>query len=188
MRSPIIATASIFIYFGLSLAALGCDNSRPEPPAQVPANIPVQTMPEGGQYQPVLDPTGRVDWLFASDPSGVCEADSTVAGSARQAVASMGQALAAIDYGTLSLPRFVTVTQKLKLDASSWNNGELELEGCALESGRVKWWLFGIKGPEFEQLPDQPLVHRWPHVYALYDVDAKTVTRLLATIRGYVLE
>jgi hypothetical protein len=150
--------------------------------------IPVETLPESEQYQRVLDPSGSVSWMVASDPGGACKADAGAPELVRQAVEEMGQDLAAIDYAGLSLPRFVTVTRGLKLDATSWNDGELGLEACGSEGGKLRWQLFGVQGPEFDQLPDLTLVHRWPHVYALYDIDSKVVTRLLATIRGYVLE
>jgi len=180
--------ATTLLIFGLALSMFGCESNAPAPASLPSGNIPVETLPEGGEPLKSLDSTGTVTWEIAPGVGGTCKADTGTLEIVRQAVESTGQELAGVDYTGLSLSRLVTVTQKLKLDATSWNGGELEREACGSEGGKVKWHLFGVKGPEFEQLPNQTLVHRWPHIYALYDVDAKAVTKLVATIRGYVLE
>jgi hypothetical protein len=188
MRHTLKVTTTALLVFGLALSVFGCDystSSTSTPSPQVPDKIPMETLPEAEQYRSALDPSGKIVWTVAGS---VCKADAGAIEAAGQAVESMGSELAQVDYAALALPRFVTVTQKLKLDADSWRDAKVELDACGSEGGKAKWQVFGVEGPEFEQLPNQLLVHRWPHVYVLYDVEDQAVQKLVATIRGYVLE
>ncbi len=107
----------------------------------------------------------------------------------RAAISSASSRLAAIDYPSLSLPDFLTQTRSLKLASTDFTgqNAHMDAHGEG-SSDHKKWVLYAWQGPEFPPHPNRPQVHRWLYVYALYDVEAKQVTRLLATIHGEAQE
>jgi hypothetical protein len=145
---------------------------------------------EGEEYRDTLASGHSITWTVAPGPSQSCTADADAVRIVRDAVNSSAAEIAQVDFSALSLPRFLTVTRTLKLDSTSWQSVEVEIDACGSEGGIDKWRIYSVLGPEFEQLPGGPgaLIHRWPHVYALYDVEARAVKKLLVSIRGYVLE
>ena len=173
---------------GLAVALIGCDDGSAPQSANHTSNITLSTLPEGEQHRDKLTPAPNVVWTIAPGAGLVCKPDAGAVAVVRQAVSSMAGELARVDFAGLSLPRFVTVTQKLKLNATSWDSAEVEIDACGAEGGRVKWQIYSVRGQEIEQRPDLPLVHRWAHLYALYSVEERAVKRLLATVRGFVLE
>jgi hypothetical protein len=185
------ALALILIIAPLLMA---CDNVRPAPtepgvPTQTPPNPAGQalpTVPEAELYRGAPLVPASVEWSV----DGSCVADDDAVRAVRQAVEASAANIAAVDYTSLSLPRFVTLTQGLKVEPVHWqgNAPKVEIEACGSEGGAVKWHIYNVLGPEFEQSPTQPTIHRWAHVYALYSLDERAVKQLVSSIRGYVLE
>ena len=92
--------------------------------------------------------------------------------------------LASVDYSALSLPAFTTVTSSLNLTLQDFTGDQLRLDSTGEVSGEKRWAIYSWRGPDVPPLPDRPLVSRWVQVYALYDLKANKVVRLIATVRG----
>jgi hypothetical protein len=173
---------------------MACDDARPvsptpaassQTPAQ-PAGQALPTVPEAELYRGAPLVPASVEWSV----DGSCVADDQAVREVREAVGASAASIAAVDYTSLSLPRFVTLTQGLKVEPAHWQGAapKVEIEACGSEGGAVKWHIYNVLGPEFRQPPAQPIIHRWAHVYALYSLDERAVKRLVPSIRGYVLE
>ena len=149
--------------------------------------VQVTTVPEGTLARTVAGQSS-ITWV---EPTGagkswqeIPEARTDV----ETAIKANQQQLASVDYGALSLPEFLTYTKALRLTADDFTGQPLSVEAFGTGQSGERWTLYTWQGPEIPQHPDRPLVHRWVQVYALYDMDAKSLTLLLATIRGEVHE
>jgi hypothetical protein len=93
-----------------------------------------------------------------------------------------------VDYASLSLPDFVTVTRALKVESAHFDSGEITADAFGEGPQGQRWALYQWQGPEFPQLPGRKLVHRWVYVYVLYELKSGKATRLLPTIHGEAWE
>jgi hypothetical protein len=128
-----------------------------------------------------------VEWTSTSESPMPASSDE-VRKQVQAAIKSEAQKLAAIDYSALSIPAYVTVTKTLKLAPEDFTGNEIRLDAIGEVSGEKRWALYSWRGPDIPQLPDRQIVFRWVQLYALYDLKESKVTRLIATVRGEVLE
>ena len=149
--------------------------------------MPLTTMPEGGMIRKVTG-EGRISWLEPTGAGKSWQEIPAARSDVEAAIKANSQQLAAVDYATLSLPEFRTYTHSLKLTSDDFTGQPLAVEAFGTGKNGERWTLYSWRGPEIPQHPDRPLVHRWIHVYALYDMDGKLITKLLATIKGEVHE
>jgi hypothetical protein len=191
-RTPALASLALAMLIAPLLMA--CDEARPTPTTpgtstRTPPNSaaqPLLTVPEGELYRGAPIVFSSVAWSV----DGSCVADDATMRVVQEAVEASASDLAAVDYGSLSLPRFVTLTQKLKVEPIHWQKDItlIQIEACGSEGGSVRWQIYSVLGPKFEQPPTRAPIHRSAHVYALYSLDERAVKQLVASIRGYVLE
>jgi hypothetical protein len=183
-------TLTILLVSLLSLLA-GCDQpaqssevSTPPPQATASNAMEIIELPELQSYtQAAVKGDTSVTWTPSSaspQPASSDEAGKRV----QAAINSEAARLAKVDYSALSLPDFVTVTRSLNLTAQDFTGDELRLDSTGNISSEKRWALYSWQGPEIPQLPDRPLVFRWVQVYALYDLKANKIVRLIATVRG----
>jgi hypothetical protein len=171
------------------LALGGCGNNNAGD--QVGPGAVIDTLPETRSYRDAMTHAEgvAVRWV---EPGAGRQDSAEVLKAVEAAISSAAARLASVDYGSLSLPDFVTQTRALKLESSLFTGqgAEVDAYGEASAGDKTKggWALYRWRGPEFAQRPDRPQVYRWIHVYALYSYDRKTVTRLLATIYGQAIE
>ena len=126
---------------------------------------------------------GSITWSSAySGPTP--EAMNRGQDAVRAAIASNAGQLAAVDYVSLALPDWVTVTRNLQLQPGDFNGQAAQATEIGAVGGEPRWVLYEWQGPEIPKRDDRPIVFRWVTVYALYDIAEARVTRLLATIRG----
>lgn len=149
----------------------------------------VVTVPEGKPVGEVALP-GRTDvkWIEATASGQGWPGSPEPRNRVAQTISVEAKRLAAVDYSSLSLPDFVSVTRLLKLDEGMFSEGSATPAVYGQDSAGGSWALYEWRGPEIPQLPDRPLVHRWVYVYALYDTKTGQVVRLLPTIRGEAQE
>jgi len=176
----------------LSLTTLivlgGCGQGQgqgPEPQAEARFNIVL--MPEASQYRTLASGGDNITWI---EPGAAGSEWDPTSGKneASEAVRNAGDALAGVDYASLSLPDFVTYTRALKLQQADFNGQNVEIDAFGTDPQGGKWALYRWQGPEFPQHPNRPVVHRWVSVYVLYDLSNNRVARLLPTIQGEALE
>jgi hypothetical protein len=183
-------TFTILLMSLLSFLA-GCDQptqsievSTPPPQATVSNVMEIIELPELQSYtEAALNGDTSINWSPASappQPAGSDQASKQV----QAAIKSEAGRLAKVDYSALSLPDFVTATRSLKLTAQDFTGDELRLDSIGEAAGEKRWAIYSWQGPEIPQLSDRPLVFRWVQVYALYDLKANKVVRLIATVRG----
>jgi hypothetical protein len=130
---------------------------------------------------------GNIEWATAynnAPPDAVSKGEN----AARSAITADADQLAAVDYVSLALPAWVTVTRKLSVTPGDFNGQGVRADQVGVVDGEPRWLLFEWQGPEIPQREDRPIVYRWVTVHALYDIDSERVTRLAATIRGEVHE
>jgi hypothetical protein len=144
-----------------------------------------------GETQPYRDRIaqglGSITWASAfSSPTP--DAVPQGADAARAAINASAQSLAAVDYVSLALPDWVTVTRKLQVTPGDFTGQGASASEVGSVDGEPRWLLYEWRGPEIPQRDDRPIVYRWVYVYALYDIAGARVTRLLASIRGEVHE
>ena len=140
-----------------------------------------------GETQPfrerIAQGLGDITWASAySSPTP----EHAVRGedAARAAIQSSAQRLASVDYVSLALPDWITVTRKLQVAPGDFAGQGVQASEVGSVDGEPRFILYEWRGPEIPQRDDRRLVYRWVYVYALYDVAEARVTRLLATIRG----
>jgi hypothetical protein len=134
---------------------------------------------------------GSIDWIMSSAAGQEWkDADTPQARETVQAaLRSAAPTLASVDYASLSLPDFVTVTKALKLQLADFEQGDVRADYFGQSaSGGERWILYEWRGPEILKHPNRPIVFRWVQVYVLYNITQNQVTRLLPTIRGEVHE
>lgn len=129
---------------------------------------------------------GDIEWL--SPAQAQAQDDPAVASKVRDLISKEGARLGAVDYAALAIDPFKDVTKQLTLSVSDFQGGEMWLDAVGRQDGANRWLLYGYTGPQMPRRPDRPLVYRWVQTYALYDMDADKVLRLIATIRGEVHE
>lgn len=176
------------------LGSLGCNQSVPSATIATsrpqPLSAPtVQPIREGTVYRDVILP-GRANltWIEPSTAGGGWSDSQAARAAVQEAIAGIASQLASIDYSSLALPDFVTTTRSLTLSEATFNGDNLIVEAYAEDAQGNRWAVYGWKGPEIPPLAGRPLVHRWVYVYALYDIAAGKVTRMLPTISGEVHE
>jgi hypothetical protein len=155
---------------------------------------PTPTMPEIltlGETQPyrerITQDLSSITWASA-DSSPMPPEVSQGVEAAREAIKANAESLAAVDYASLALPDWVTVTSKLQIEPGDFTGQGLRAAEIGSVDGAPRWVLYEWQGPEIPQRNDRPIVYRWVTVHALYDITESRVTRLLATIRGEVHE
>ncbi len=145
------------------------------------------TAPEGVPPRSAAGQSG-ITWLEPTGAAKNWQEISTARANVEQEIVAANQQLAGVDYARLALPDFITVTRQLQLDPNNFTGQLLSVEAFGTDKTNRRWTLYTWQGPEIPQCPDRTLVHRWVQVYALYDMDAKRVITLLATIHGEVHE
>jgi hypothetical protein len=164
----------------------GCGQGQgPEPQAASRFNIVL--MPEASQYRTLASGGDNITWI---EPGAAGSEWDPMTGKneAGEAVRNAGDALAEVDYASLSLPDFITYTRALKLQPTDFSGRDTEIDAFGTDPQGGKWALYRWQGPEFPQHPDRPVVHRWVSVYVLYDLSNSRVARLLPTIQGEAQE
>ncbi|HET6260612.1 MAG TPA: hypothetical protein VFG99_00040, partial [Chloroflexia bacterium] len=131
---------------------------------------------------------GSIKWIEATAAGSEWSSYRQAPPAVSEAIRTAAVKLAGVDYASLSLPDFVTVTRALKLESAHFDSGEITADAFGEGAQGQKWALYQWQGPEFPQLPDRELVHRWVYVYILYDLTSSKATRLLPSIRGEVWE
>ena len=159
------------------------------PVSQTQGGIAITPIAEGASArEAVTQSQGDIKWIEAtaagSEWSSYKQAPSAVGESIRTAAST----LASVDYASLSLPDFVTVTRALKLETAHFDSGEITADAFGEGPQGQRWALYQWQGPEFPQLPDRGLVHRWVYVYILYDTTSGKATHLFPTIHGEAWE
>jgi hypothetical protein len=165
--------------------AVGCGSDQQS--GQI--SMEVVTVPEGNPIGEAALP-GRTDvkWVQATASSQGWPGSPEPRNKVMQTIGAEAKRLVAVDYASLSLPDFVSVTQSLKLDEGMFAEGSATPNVYGQDSSGGSWALYEWRGPEIPQQPDRPLVHRWVYVYALYNMNDGQVVRLLPTIRGEAQE
>ncbi|HYO49636.1 MAG TPA: hypothetical protein VEW94_07260 [Chloroflexia bacterium] len=182
------------ITFGMAVicvlsACAGSPTPSSTPAAQTQGSVEITPIAEGASArEAIAQSKGSISWIEAtaagSDWSSYKQAPSAVG----EAIRTASTELAGVDYASLSLPAFVTVTRALKLESVHFDSGEINADAFGERPQGQKWALYQWQGPEFPQLPDRELVHRWIYVYVLYDITSGKATHLLPTIHGAVWE
>jgi len=177
----------------LSLFVVGCgtstgnvDNSTKghDLVEQLPLSSVQETTPVRGE-----DVLGvSVNWVLNQQVPAEWGITTGAEQAVQEAISSSAVPLAAVDYVSLSLPQWVTYTRALNLEPSDFTGKNAHIDAHGESADKKKWLLYEWQGPEFPQDPARTIVHRWVTVYALYDVGAAKITRLIPTIRGVVYE
>ena len=186
------ALACLLVLLLPVLTACGAQAGIEQPTAS-PQTTPINTMEviELAELQPYRQAAVKgntpVTWTETSESPQPASGDETRK-QVQAAIKSEARRLAAVDYSALSIPAYVTITKTLKLAPDDFTGNELRLDSTGEVSGEKRWALYSWRGPDIPQLPNRSIVNRWVQVYALYDLKESKVVRLVATVRGEVLE
>jgi hypothetical protein len=181
-------TLSIAVICMLSACA-GSPTPSSTPAAQTQASIEITPIAEGASpREAIAQSEGSVSWIEATAAGSEWSSYRQAPPAVGEAVRAAAATLSGVDYASLSLPDFVTVTRALKLESAHFDSGEINADAFGEGPQGQKWALYQWQGPEFPQLPDRKLVHRWVYVYVLYDLTSGKATHLLPTARGEVWE
>ena len=152
----------------------------------------IKAVPETKSYRDAgAQGNGSITWIEGTAAGKEWRDTDTpqVREAVQAALRSAAPTLASVDYPSLSLPDFVTPTRSLKLQLDDFERGDVRVDTYGeSQGGGERWAIYEWRGPEIPQHPDRPLVHRWVHVYVLYNLTQAQVSRLLPTIRGEVYE
>lgn len=186
----LLARGALAVVATLALAGCaGADTPGATPNmTETPAQPDLITLGETQPYRErITEGLGSVTWSSAyvnPTPEAAAKGQESV----RDAIAANAGRLAAVDYVSLALPDWVSVTRKLQITPGDFTGADARAAEVGTVGGEPRWLLYEWQGPEIPQRDDRPIVFRWVMVHALYDIAEARVTRLLATIRGEVHE
>ena len=187
-HSPRRFRVAVLLVALAGIVLTGCgDQATPQADTLMTATPTLPELVTLGETQPyrerIAQGLGSIVWTSAYSgptPEPLPRGEDAV----RSTIAASAQPLSGVDYASLALPDWVTVTTKLQVAPGDFTGqGVAATEVGWVESG-PRWVLYEWQGPEIPQRDDRPIVYRWVYVYALYDMAEARVTRLLASIRG----